>query len=489
MSAPWMRAPDAIRQRLAFPFRLGARAATCLVAVSMTACASFSPDGGLSGVNAITASSLEKDAIALRTPDDDEAAHARVRALLGRPLTAAAAVRIALVNNRDLQAAYNALGISEAAMVQASLPPSPTFSLSRIGARGAFEIEARIVASILNLATLPARAELAQDRFRQAQLQAAAETLRVASEARRAYYAAVAARALVSLLAQARETGETAAELARRLSAAGAINRLDQTRNQVFLAELVAQHSVARQRAGSERERLVRALGLSGPDTAFSLPAALPPLPARARALPSVETEAVARRVDLQMARIETEILAKSYGLTNATRFVSLLDAGGVSKVTHESGTTLRERGFEVELQVPLFDFGEAKVRAAEQAYMQAVNRLLAKAVNVRSEAREAYAGYRAAYDIARQYRHDVLPLRKIISDEMLLRYNAMQVDVFSLLTEARQRIASTTAAIEAERNFWLAETNLEAALIGGSTSATPESMAAAGAPAESGGH
>jgi outer membrane protein TolC len=371
--------------------------------------------------------------------------------------------------------------------VQASLPPSPTFSLSRIGTRGAFEIEARIVASILNLATLPARADVAQDRFRQAQLQAALDTLRTASEARRAYYGAVAARALVALLAQARETGETAAELARRLNETGAINRLDQTRNQVFLAELVAQHSAARQRATAERERLVRALGLSGADTAFSLPGGLPPLPARARSLPSVETEALARRADLQMARIEASILAKSYGLTNATRFVSLLEAGAVSKVTRESGNTLRERGFEVELQIPLFDFGEAKLRQAEQTYMQAVNRLLAKAVNVRSEAREAYAAYRASYDIARQYRREVLPLRKIISDEMLLRYNAMQIDVFSLLTEARQRIASMTAAIEAERNFRLAEINLDAALIGGSTATVPESTASASG--EPGGH
>ncbi len=75
----------------------------------------------------------------------------------------------------------------------------------------------------------------------------------------------------------------------------------------------------------------------------------------------------------------------------------------------------------------------------------------------MRSEAREAYQAYRAAYDIAQHYRRDVLPLRKIISDEMLLRYNAMQVDVFSLLAEARQRIASKTAAIAAERDFWLA--------------------------------
>ena len=79
---------------------------------------------------------------------------------------------------------------------------------------------------------------------------------------------------------------------------------------------------------------------------------------------------------------------------------------------------------------MPLFDFGEVRVREAEQTYRQAVNRLAAKAVNVRSEARDAYRAYRAAYDIAPHYQREVLPLRKIISDETLLRYNAMQIDV-----------------------------------------------------------
>jgi outer membrane protein TolC len=111
---------------------------------------------------------------------------------------------------------------------------------------------------------------------------------------------------------------------------------------------------------------------------------------------------------------------------------------------------------------------------------MQAVNRLVARAVDVRSEAREAYQAYRAAYDIAQHYRRDVLPLRKIISDEMLLRYNAMQVDVFSLLAEARQRIASNTAAIAAERDFWLASADLGAAIDGGGPAASPSSLNAA---------
>ena len=86
---------------------------------------------------------------------------------------------------------------------------------------------------------------------------------------------------------------------------------------------------------------------------------------------------------------IEAALLAKSFGLTNATRFINLLDAGPAYKQTKEDHAIKRERGFEVELEIPLYDFGETRVREAEQSYMRAVNQLLAKAVNVRSEARD----------------------------------------------------------------------------------------------------
>ena len=144
---------------------------------------------------------------AIRTPEQAEGARPRVKALLSPSLSADRAVQIALLNNRDLQAAYNALGLSEAALVQASLPPNPTFALERIAAR-AERSKSRGGSSLTSfqLATLPARAEIAADRFRQAQFQAAAETLRIASEARRAFYRAVAAAA-AAFLEQAREPG------------------------------------------------------------------------------------------------------------------------------------------------------------------------------------------------------------------------------------------------------------------------------------------
>jgi outer membrane protein TolC len=441
-----------------------------VVAVGLSACANFSPDGGMSVVADLADVELKKDAVAIRTEEDAVASRATVTRLLRRTLTADAAVQIALLNNRGLQAAYNELALAEADMVEQSLPPNPTITFSRIAGSAEIEIERRIVADILALVTLPPRSEIARLRFQQAQLRAALETMRVAADARRAFYRAVAARELSSILSQAQSAAETASEIAARLGQTGAMNKLDQAREQVFLAEVTAQLAGARQRAASERESLIRWLGLWGADLDFKLPSALPALPRRAQTLPAIEAEAIRRRVDLQIARMELDALARSYGLRQATRFINILDAGYADKLTKDkvTGERIRDRGFDLELQVPLFDFGEVRVRQAEQTYLHAVNRLAEKAVNVRSEARDAYRIYRSTYDIAGHYQREVLPLRKIISDETMLRYGAMQIDVFSLLAEARQRLNATIAAVEAKRDFWLAEGNLTTAVVGG---------------------
>ena len=218
------------------------------LAVLLTGCAGFSPDGGMNAAQDIAGSELGKDVAALRTPEDAEVARGAVRRLLRRPVTVDAAVQVALLNNRDLQAAYSELGISEAALVKASLPPNPTFSVSDIAGGGAFEFERVVVVSILALATLPARAEIAGDRFHQAQLKAALETLRVAAQTRRAYYQAVAARTLARFLEEATASAENAAQISRRLGESGALNKLDQARDQVFYADLTAETASARRR-------------------------------------------------------------------------------------------------------------------------------------------------------------------------------------------------------------------------------------------------
>ncbi|MCK6435251.1 MAG: RND transporter, partial [Aquabacterium sp.] len=88
-------------------------------------------------------------------------------------------------------------------------------------------------------------------------------------------------------------------------------------------------------------------------------------------------------------------------------------------------------------------------------------------AINARSEVREAYGNYRSAYDIARHQRDEIVPLKKRISEEQGLRYNGMIIGVFELLADARSQITSVNAYIESLRDFWLAQSDLDMALIG----------------------
>lgn len=460
------------------------------VSLLLSGCATFSPDRGMGVVADVADHTIKKDVIAIRSVDEAQRADGAVKQLLRRTLNVDTAVQVALLNNRGLQAAYNELALAEADRVQESLPPNPTFSVSRISGNGATEIERQVVGDILALATLPFRSEIAKQRFRQAQLRAALETLRLASEVRHAYYRAVAANELVGLLSDAKATAESTAQLSKKLGETGSLNKLDQAREQVFYAETTADLATLRQEATSSREVLARLLGLWDGDLNFKLPSHLPALPSRPRTLPRIEVDAVEHRIDLQIARIELDALAKSLNLTEASRFVTMLDIAGIDRKTRDpEGAPFRERGFDIQFQIPIFDGGEVRVRQATETYNRAFNRLTEKAVNVRSEARDAYRTYRSSFEIASQYQREVLPLRKIITEEMQLRFSSMQVDVFALLTEARQRIASLRAAIEAKRAFWFAQSDLQTAVNGGGSGETPtESRSTTTAQASGGG-
>src|SRR4051794_28052216 len=115
--------------------RSAQRAIRCILlasTVALSGCASFAPDGGMSVVSDVASKTIKKDIVFVRSADDAEAADRGVKRLLSRTLTVDAAVQIALLHSKGLQAAYNELALPEIEMVGQSLPPNPTFSISRI---------------------------------------------------------------------------------------------------------------------------------------------------------------------------------------------------------------------------------------------------------------------------------------------------------------------------------------------------------------------
>lgn len=446
------------------------------IAVLLGGCASFSEDGGFGSVAEAVRARTGQEAKWLRSADEANSVGARVKELLAQPLTAEASVQIALLNNPGLQASYAEMGIAEADLVQASRWSGPKFSFARLRRGDETEYERSVFFDLLGLITIPLSTKAEQKRFESAKARAAGEALKLALETRKAYFAAVAAQEGTRYLEQVKSAAEASAELARRMAATGNWPKLNQAREQVFYAEATAQLARSMRSQASARERLIRLMGLWGEDLRFVLPERLPELPETAREAGDPEAVALAQRLDVQGARRDAEALAESMGLTRVSRFVNLLEFG-VHDNSESPGP--HQRGWEMELRIPIFDFGGARVARAEQIYMQSVNRAAETAIRARSEVRETYSAYRSAFDLARHYRDEIVPLRKRISEEMLLRYNGMLASVFELLADSRESVMSVNAYIEALRDFWLAESDLQAALTSGSPSGTAGSSGA----------
>lgn len=458
-------------------------------ALLVSACASpdqiaklSNPRAGFGTVATATAAATGKETVWLQSGAEAAANAKRVQALVyQKTISADTAVQVALLNNKGLQAAYADLGLSSADVWQQTLQPNPTVSVGvlGIGANGLGgyrAIEGMIANNILSLVTRNRRLGIADIHFRQAQLVAAEETLRVATETRRSWVEAVAAFEAAGLIAQAQGTANAASELAARLGEVGSLNKAGQAREHAFYAELTGQRAQAKLAAELAKEALTRQLGLWGADAVYYVPDALPQLPRAVAARPQIEAEALGRRVDLAIAKLELEAAAQENGLTDATRYVTDLEiiAGFEAERGLEDGEVSTETTPQVEVafDIPIFDSGKARKRKAETAYMRAANKLAEKAVNVRSEARSAYLAYTASHQIARHFRDAVLPLRRTIEEEGLLSYNGMITNTFELLADTRARLNSNLLEGSARRDFWLADANMVAAVYGGGASA-----------------
>ena len=454
-------------------------------ALLLAGCASFSEDGRFGPVADVAKKHTGQEARWARTVDDLDAIDRRVAELLEKPLTADSAVQVALLNNRGLQATYQELGIAEAELVRASRLPNPGFSFARLKRGHEVEYERTFSFDLGHLIALPFAAQMEGRRFEAIQRSVAMEMLQVASEARKAFYNAVAAEQGVRYMLDVKATADAGADLARRLAQAGNINKLQQAREHGFFSEAALSLARAQQVRTAARERLARVLGLWGEQLNFSLPERLPDLPKEPADQPGIEQLAMAQRLDVQSARLHAESTAKHLGLSKVTRFINVLEVGYEYNTSNEEP---RQTGWEVAVEIPLFDFGTARIARAEAQYMQWVHRAAKVAIDARSEVREAYDRYRSAYDIARHYRDDIVPTARRISDENLLRYNGMLIGVFDLLADARAQIGAVASSIEALRDFWLARADLDMALVGKPTFARAPSAAAAQSEA-GGGH
>ena len=405
-----------------------------------------------------------------RTDQQRQAREQLSEQLLAKPLGMDDAVRLALANSPALQALIAQSWSDIADANQSGRIANPVFTFEHLRVGDATEIGRLLSFGLLDVLTLPRRLEIAGNRHQQVKTQLSIDVVDQISQVRAAWVRAVAAQQSLTYAQQVKQSAEGGAELARRMQLVGNFTKLQRARQQAFYADAATQLAMAQQAAVASREELGRALGLSDQQfAALKLPERLPDLPRAPRAPLDVSAAAMQQRLDVQLARLQLDIAGRAQGLKLAN---SLFDTElGIRHDTlfpnESSGSRETHNGYELDIRLPIFDWGQAQRAAMNAQSLAAANRYDSVARAASSHLRQSYSAYRTAYDVARHYRDEIVPLRKTISDENVLRYNGMLIGVFELLADARDQIASVRAAIDAMQQFWLADAGLSSTVIG----------------------
>ncbi len=434
------------------------------VMVLLNACATVPQDGGISNVQNLIDEHLgdSNQAVVINpaqriTVDD-------VDALLANPLNIADAERLSMQVNPMAKVSILRVGIAEADYAQAGRLENPGFAYERFSSQ---EYTSSLLFDIGGLVLMPLKRQVEARRLEMVRYDAAGAVLTHLAKTRRAWIDAVAKKQQTQLLARAVESAEAGNNMTRQMSALGHSGVIDAAESEIFLSGMRAALAKQRLTEGGAREALIRQLGLWGDQArALSLPDALPPLPGSLIEIESVEREAIENRLDVQIAKLNLESMAKNLKLTQSSPFLSAIELGPVT----EKVDGVKERGYELEWRIPLFDAGGVKNKKARFLLEQAQAQAEATAIAAASNARSALASYRITWEIARHYGDEVLPLRQRVSQEQLLMYNGMLISVFDLLQDVREAMTVEAGYVEAVREFWIADTNLQQALTGADT-------------------
>lgn len=463
------------------------------VALSLTAaallagCASVNLEQTIEKTNSRTADFTSGRLDLAQNDQQREARLKATSALLQSVLGPNDAVQLALVNSPSLQAMVAQSWAETSLAAQTGRISNPIFSFERVRVGDELELGRLLSFGLLDLITLPYRKGVADLRIEQAQIRLAADVVDRTTQVRQSWVKAVAAKQSLAYAQLVYENAEASAELARRMEAVGNFNKLARARQQTFYADAATRLAAAHQQAVSTREELIRLLGLDDQQASLlKLPDRLPDLPKQPRSPGEVSKAASQGRLDIQLAQSALNVNAKAQGLQTINSFTDI--ELGIRRDTvfdNESGSKSKPRGYEIDVRLPIFDWGTMRRNAMTAQTLAAANQLEAVTRAAGSHLRESYSAYRVAYDIARHHRDEVVPLRKAISDENLLRYNGMLIGVFELLADARDQVSTVMAAINAEQQFWLADASLQAALVGRPTAtsiASPGASPSAGA-------
>ena len=422
-------------------------------------CATVQREASFPEVQGTVADRLGQKVVWNRDGKSDEQARKTVRTLLQREFSAEAAVQVALLNNRRLQAKFENLGVAQADLVEAGLLDNPVLGADALFQAAGTEINLDIVQNFLGVFTLSARKKIGLAAAQRVTLEVSGDVLDLAAQVQSQYYRVVGDAEALGLARQVVTSTEAAAEIAQRQYAAGNLSKREQSLQQAFYAQNLLEVAQAEAQLDVDREKLTRLMGLWGADTDWKIPNRLPQVPATLPTLDQLEKLAISRRMDLAAAKKEAEGLRHAVNLAHDFRWLAPLGIGVQFKRDRDGEKSYGPR---IELGLPIFNQGQTQIARLESERKRAEQQVAALAVDIRSEARENRGRVMATAKAVKHYQTALLPLQQTIVAETLKFYNGMLIGVYDLLLASQSQIQTGRQYIAANRDFWLAWTELE---------------------------
>ncbi|HEX6885400.1 MAG TPA: TolC family protein [Planctomycetota bacterium] len=379
-------------------------------------------------------------------------------------LTLDEALRIALLENRRLQAGFARLGVSKAELVQAGLwrDPRVSFAVLLPSGGGAVRWTLDLAASVLDLWELPRREALARAELARDVLALADAASALAAEVRAAYFTAAAAGERVALAQEEERLARAELAAVEARVTGGVASALDAERVRARLAEAAQVRLAAERDAVGAREALA---------ALFSWPRALGAvqlvdgLPARAGLLAPEEelvAQSRAQRLDLQASARDLDARRAELALQESRKVPELdLTLAAERPELGEDPGFLAGPGLTVGLPLS----GAPRVRSAAAAFELAAREaehaaLVAEASQaVRAAAQRA----RLADEAARQAEDELVPRalellartraeRELGRATLLEELVAERALAVARRTELEARLAAALARAELER-------------------------------------
>ncbi len=403
-------------------------------------------------------------------PERGVLTEAELEAFLEGGLGLDEALRLALLNNRRLQAGFARLGVGKAELVQAGLLTNPSLGLAFLlpSGGGSPQWTLDLAQSVVELWQLPrreavARAELARDVV---ELSRFAGTL--VADVRVAYVEAVAARELARVAVDGRDLARAGLEAARLRAEAGVASATEVA--QVRSAAAVAEHDTLRAQLAESgmTGALAALLSLACDPGVLTL---TEPIPEPDGALDHAlgDSEALVERsrltrLDLRASEQALEAARAQLGLEHAQRLPALdVTLSAERPELGNEPDLLLGPGVSVEL--PVFDSNRAQSAAARyelEARTKEHEALLAESAQaVRAAADRA----RAAAAAARHVERESLPAAEQGYAIAREAYELASVTTLAVLESQRALLAAREALVRGRLEVALTRIELERAL------------------------